>query len=284
MGSEDALGGLTRVAHTNGNDLLSPIVARKRNEVRRRRAHEALSQLAFDAVAAQPSRGRRGIEALRRTSDTKPAVLAEIKFRSPSAGEIRRRAPGDVERVARSYERGGAAAVSVLADGPGFGGSPLDVRRVARAVDLPVLFKEFVIDEIQVRLARAVGASLVLLLVRLLDDVALRELVDAVRDEGMEPLVEAKDEDEVRRALAAGAQVVGVNARDLSTFRVDPVAAARAVEAIPADRVAVYMSGVASAEDVRVVGRGRGDALLVGEALMRAPEPGRRLLEWLQET
>lgn len=255
-------------------DYLAEILARKAREVARRRLREVAWR--FD-VAPEP-RGDRAVAALRRGVDG-PKVIAEVKFASPSAGVIRAREVGDARRVALDYERHGAAAVSVLADGPGFGGSPLTVRRVAEAVDVPVLFKEFVLDEAQVRLARAMGASMVLLLVRAMGDEQLRALVDTIGAHGMAPVVEAADEDELDRAVATGARIVGVNARDLATFEVDLDGAARSLERTPSDRVAVFMSGVRSPEDYQRVARTRADAVLVGEGLMRAHAPGERLAE-----
>jgi indole-3-glycerol phosphate synthase len=262
-------------------DYLSQILARKEVEVRRRVVHAAR----FDASTAEAGppgdRGATAVRALRRSGAARPRVIAEVKFRSPSAGIIRARRPGDAVRIACSYEGGGAAAVSVLADGCGFGGSVLDVRRVARAVSVPVLFKEFVLHPVQVRFARAAGASLVLLLVRALDDDRLRELVATVREQGMEPVVEAADAREVERALQTDARVVGVNARDLRTFRVDRDQAAECLARVPPDRVAVFMSGIRSPEGVRWASGTRADALLVGEGLMRATDPGATLRDWL---
>lgn len=261
-------------------DYLSEILARKRRENLRRRRHVA----AIGSVerAAAPERAERGIRALRRPEGQPPSVMAEVKFRSPSAGQIRPWAPGEGVRVALGYERGGAAVVSVLADGPGFGGSPLLVRRVAQAVEVPVLYKGFVLDEVQVELAFDVGASLVLLLVRALSDPELRTLIEKIRTLGMEPVVEAADAEEVDRAVAAEAAIVGVNARDLGTFRVDKNAAQACVSRIPPECVAVFMSGVRTAEDFREVAQGRADAVLIGEELMRADDPGARLAELLR--
>lgn len=214
------------------SDVLTRIVARKATEVARRKRHPRPGEARGEARGAP--------DALRRV-DGVPRVIAEVKFRSPSAGPIRPRAAGEGARVARGYEAGGAAAVSVLADRPGFGGSPMEVRRVSRAVCVPVLFKEFVLDPIQLDLAVAVGASMALLLVRVLDQEALEALVAACHTRGIEPVVEAADEAELERALRTDAAIVGVNARDLRTFAVDPVRAARLIESIPSERVAVYM-------------------------------------------
>jgi indole-3-glycerol phosphate synthase len=260
-------------------DYLSAILARKQGENLRRRRHMAAMQSV--ERPAQPQRSERGVRALRRAVGEPPAVIAEVKFRSPSAGEIRRWSPGEGVRVAQGYERGGASAVSVLADGPGFGGSPLLVRRVAAAISAPVLYKGFVLDPVQVELAYDVGAALVLLLVRALEDFDLRALIQKIRSLGMEPVVEAANSDEVDRAVAAGSTIVGVNARDLGTFRVDKDAARACVARIPTQCIAVFMSGVRSADDLRDVAQGRADAVLIGEGLMRSEDPGARLAELL---
>lgn len=263
------------------SDLLQPILRRKLREASRRRAHERLSRGAVERAPTDDGRGDRGVRALRRQGRA-PRIIAEVKFRSPSAGQIRPRRPGEAVRVARAYAAAGASAVSVLADGPGFGGSALDVRRVAAAVDVPVLFKEFVVDEAQVALARAVGASLVLLLVRAVDRDRLVALADAVARAGLAAVVEAADDEELDAALATGAAVVGVNARDLATFEVDVERAARCIARVPADRVAVLMSGLRSPADVRRAADTRADALLIGEGLMRAADPGARLTQMLE--
>jgi indole-3-glycerol phosphate synthase len=261
-------------------DYLGPILTRKRREVLRRRAHVRHADvwnrrngaLGLDAVAR-----------LRRDGARVPRVIAEIKLRSPSAGLIRARVPGAVASIAAGYERGGAAAISVLCDGPGFGGSPLDLRRAAAAVRTPLLFKEFVVDPVQVELARELGASLVLLIVRSLTPSALSALVDEVMRQGMAPVVEAADEDEIDIALATRAVIVGVNARDLRTFRVDPERARKVLARVPDDRVAVHMSGIKSGDDLAALGDSRADAVLVGEALMRASDPGAQLQAWLAQ-
>jgi indole-3-glycerol phosphate synthase len=155
------------------------------------------------------------------------------------------------------------------------------LRRVAAAVQIPTLFKEFVVDPVQVDVARAVGASYVLLLVRVLDDRELAALIHEVRARGLEPIVEAADERELERALATPASIVGVNARDLRSFEVDPARAGELVERIPSDRVAVFMSGVRTRADFLRVAETRADAVLIGEGLMRSDDPGARLAELL---
>jgi indole-3-glycerol phosphate synthase len=255
-------------------DHLARIVARKRLEVARRlRRAERYRAL---AARVEP-RAEQALGRLRRSPGSAPRVIAEIKTRSPSAGVIRPRVAGELVSIAQGYAAAGAAAVSVLCDGPGFGGSVLDVARIAPRIAAPVLFKEFVVHEVQLDAARAAGAALVLLLVRVLDDRELARLIAATRARGLEPVVEAADADELARALRSEATIVGVNARDLRSFTVDSGHAASLVDAIPAERIAVFMSGVRSAADFARVAATRADAVLIGEGLMRAPDPGAAL-------
>ncbi|HYO44535.1 MAG TPA: hypothetical protein VES19_15155, partial [Candidatus Limnocylindrales bacterium] len=198
-------------------------------------------------------------------------LVAEVKRRSPSAGTI----AGDDDAVARAraYAAGGAAAISVLCEPHWFGGTIDDLRAVRAAVSVPVLAKEFVVDPRQLDLLRGAGADIVLLLAVLHPPKRLTRLVAQARDLGMEPLVEAHDAAELERALATGARLIGVNNRDLRTLDVDPERAVRLRDAIPGDRLAIAESGV---RDTVTIARWRAtgfDAALVGEALMRAPDP-----------
>jgi indole-3-glycerol phosphate synthase len=259
-------------------DHLAQIVQRKHHEVGRRQRRAA----AFERAAQQSVvKARDVLGSLRRAPSARPHVIAEIKLRSPSAGQIRPRAVGEIVRIAQGYERAGASAVSVLCDRPGFGSSALDLRRVSSAITAPVLFKEFVLHEVQLDLARAVSASLVLLLVRVLDDRTLARLITACRRRGMEAVVEAADAEELERALGTDATIVGINARDLRSFSVDAARAHHLVECIPADRIAVFMSGVRSRVDFARVTASRADAVLIGEGLMRAADPGAELAHLL---
>lgn len=243
--------------------VLDRIVAAKRDEVARLRASPIAPR------RAPPPRSLAG--ALRRPPAEPLRIVAEIKHRSPSAGALSR-ALSPAER-ARSYAAAGATAVSVLCDGPFFDGSYEDLAQARSAVEVPVLCKEFVLDPAQVARADAAGADAVLLVVRLLDDRELLELVGACRARGLDALVEVADERELERALAAGADLVGVNARDLDTLGMDAVRAARVLAAIPHDVVAVHLSGLRDADAVGPIARGRADAALVGEALMRLDDP-----------
>ncbi len=198
-------------------------------------------------------------------------LIAEVKRRSPSVGDI---AVGDdaIAR-ARAYAQGGAAAISVLCEPHWFGGSVADLRAVRAAVSVPVLAKEFVVDPRQLQLLRAAGADLVLLLAVLHSRTKLARLVTQARDLGMEPLVEAHDAHELEAALATDARLIGVNSRDLRTLDVDAERAVRLRELIPGDRIAIAESGV---RDTATIARWRAtgfDAALVGEALMRSPDP-----------
>lgn len=251
-------------------DYLTPILERKRREIVRRRRHPLPVLPAVERVT-------HAYAALQRAQGQAPRVIAEIKRQSPSAGVIRPAARGDVAFLASEYVAGGAAAISVLCDHGGFGGSVLDLRRAVRAVSVPILFKEFVLDELQIDLAVRAGASMMLLIVRALDRERLRALCDRALARGIAPVVEAADAAEVELALETSARIVGVNARDLRTFKVDPLAAQQALALIPADRIAVHMSGVRTADDYRQVSAGRADAVLIGESLMRAPQPSSQL-------
>lgn len=203
------------------------------------------------------------------------SVIAEIKRRSPSRGMIN----AELDPIAQggSYDRGGAAAISVLTERRHFDGSPADLVAVRSEVRCPVLRKDFVVHELQVAEARAMGADAVLLIVAILEDAVLTRLVDAVRGFGMTPLVEVHDEGEVARALAAGADVLGVNNRDLSTFEVDLATAERLAPRTAEARVRVAESGIWDRNDaVRMFESGY-DAVLVGEALVRAADPAELL-------
>jgi indole-3-glycerol phosphate synthase len=272
----DVFRGLSMVAEV---DHLARIVERKRREVQRRLRHASSSPVSD--VVSFDDRAALAHARLRRLPGRLPHVIAEIKHASPSAGVIRARVSGGVAQVAARYAAGGASAVSVLCDRAGFGGSVLDVRRAQSAVRVPILFKEFVLDPVQVGLARCMGAHMVLLLVRALDEPVLHALVDEVLRQGMAPVVEAADDDELAIALRTHSTIVGVNARDLRSFSVDPARASAAIARIPAERIAIHMSGIGSAADLRAVGQTRADAVLVGEALMRAPDPESQLREWL---
>jgi indole-3-glycerol phosphate synthase len=194
-----------------------------------------------------------------------------VKRRSPSAGSIREDL--DPAERAERYARHGAAAISVLTDGPFFGGSLDDLRAAVGRTAVPVLRKDFILDELQIVEARAAGAAAVLLIVRALSASRLAELLAGACDAGLEALVEVHTPDEVARALDAGATVLGVNSRDLDTFRVDTASAWTMLRAVPAACVAVAESGMASVADVEAAAAAGADAVLIGTALSSAAEP-----------
>ncbi len=204
-------------------------------------------------------------------------ILAEIKSSSPSAGSILPDADAAVERIARAYRRGGAAALSVVVEQDFFRGDPAWIPRAKEASGLPILMKDFVLDESQVDFALSLGADAVLLIAAALDESGLARLHAAARSRGLAVLVEAHDEAEIRRALAAGAEIVGVNARDLKTFSVDLEATASLGATLPGGVVRVAESGIRTRGDIEALTRSGYGAFLVGESLLRALDPARAL-------
>lgn len=221
-----------------------------------------------EAREAPPPRGFRA--ALRAPAGS-VAVIAEIKRRSPSKGDL---FPDlDPAEVARAYERGGAACLSVLTDADFFGGSVTDLQAARRAVSLPVLRKDFTVSARDVCDTRIMGADAVLLIVAALDQAELTDLLGLARDLGIDALVEIHDEVELERALAAGADLVGVNQRDLVTFEVDTARAARVAPRIPDRVVRVAESGIGGPADAAALVDAGYHALLVGESLVTSGDP-----------
>jgi indole-3-glycerol phosphate synthase len=200
------------------------------------------------------------------------ALIAEVKRRSPSAGVIN----PDLDPAQRAalYVEAGAAAISVLTDGPFFGGSMADLEAVVQRVPVPVLRKDFILDEVQIFEARAAGAAAVLLIVRALAPARLCQLLACARGVGLEALVEVHTGAELETAIGAGAGVIGVNSRDLDSFRIDVESAWRLLGAVPPATVAVAESGMAAAGDVQRAAAAGADAVLIGTALSAAPNPG----------
>lgn len=228
------------------------------------RARRAALELEAGARPAPPSFSR----ALR---GERVAVIAEVKRRSPSAGAIREDL--DPRERAALYALHGAVAISVLTDRPHFGGSVEDLRAAAGQVVVPLLRKDFILDELQVIEARAAGASAVLLIVRALPDARLHALLACARAAGLETLVEVHTAIELDRALGAGAEIVGVNSRDLDSFRVDPAAAWELLARVPSEHLAVAESGMREPGDVAAAAAAGADAVLVGTALSAAADP-----------
>jgi indole-3-glycerol phosphate synthase len=251
--------------------ILEDILARTRADLAARKAARPIADLERAAAACSPvrslARALRGGERI--------ACIAEFKRRSPSAGWIAERA--EPAATARAYAAGGARALSILTDGPFFGGSLDDLGAARAACDLPVLRKDFIVDRYQLVEARAAGADAVLLIVAALPGEELPALLMAAGVVGLEALVEAHDDDEVRRAVAAGAAIIGINNRDLRTFTVDRALACRLRPFVPADRIVVAESGIRDAADVARLRTAGIEAMLVGETLMRAPDPAAAL-------
>jgi indole-3-glycerol phosphate synthase len=254
--------------------FLADILARKRDEVEA--ARRALPEAELRARARERA-APRAFEAALSPRGGPVRVVAEVKRASPSQGAIR--AGLDAVAQARAYAAAGAAAISVLTDGPGFGGSLADLAAVRAAVDVPLLRKDFVLDRYQLLEARAHGADAALLIVAALPAPALRALLDACGELGLAALVEVHDEREVEAALRAGARIVGVNNRNLATFVVDLAVSERLIPALPAHVRGVAESGVRGADDARRLRRAGAANLLVGEALVRAADPGALLRE-----
>lgn len=192
-------------------------------------------------------------------------VIAEVKRRSPSRGDLN--ATLDPALRARDYQRGGAAAISVLTEPTHFAGSEQDLVDVRAAVDVPLLRKDFIIDEMQIIEARAWGASAVLLIARALPEQDLLALAQAAREWAVEPLIEVRTEDELEVALHAEARVIGINARDLETLEVDARAVDRLAPRVPSDLIVVAESGIQTVADVERVARAGADAVLIGSSL-----------------
>jgi indole-3-glycerol phosphate synthase len=205
------------------------------------------------------------------------AVIAEIKRRSPSKGDLN--ASLDPRALARTYERGGASCLSVLTDDEFFGGSPADLRAARQGCSLPVLRKDFTVSPLDIADARLMGADCVLLIAAVLDAAELADLHGVATELGLDVLVEIHDEPELEGALAAGATLIGVNQRDLTTFEVDHERAVRMAGVIPDDVVKVAESGVRGGDDARALRDAGYHAILVGETLVTSDDPAAAIAE-----
>lgn len=252
--------------------VLEKIIARKFEEVAERSARVSLAELEQLAKAADAPRGFANAM-LRQAARKQPAVIAEIKKASPSKGVIREHfVPAD---IAVSYEKGGATCLSVLTDVDYFQGADDYLQQARAAVSLPVIRKDFMVDPYQIVEARALGADCVLLIVSALDDVKMAELAATAKSVGLDVLVEVHDGDELERALKTlDTPLVGVNNRNLHTFEVSLEATLDLLPRIPADRLAITESGILNQADVQLMKINRVYSFLVGEAFMRAENPG----------
>jgi len=249
-------------------DILDQIVARKKIEVAVCRDRVPTAALEGRLSVAPAVRDFFG--ALVAPGPIK--LIAEFKRKSPSAGEIR---PGaTIEEVVRGYAAAGASCLSILTDGPGFGGSLVDLESARIAVPLPALRKEFVVDRYQVIEARAHGADAVLLIAECLDDCLLRSLYREILDLGMTPLVELHDPANLPRVLDLGATLVGINNRDLKSMTTDLDTVLRLREQVPDEVLLVAESGIKTRADVARLEAAGIAAMLVGESLLRQPDPG----------
>jgi len=256
-----------------GEDVLSRLVTEARQDLQRRRYLVGSDQFELAVAAYTPSDF---IGALR---TPRLAVIAEMKQRTPSMGEL-----SDDYRpaeIAHAYTDGGAAAISVLTHMAGFGGRPEHIRIVRAATRLPILRKDFVTDPFEIAEARACGADAVLLIVAALERAQLRDLIAVAKSRGLTALVEVHDERETAAALEAGAGVVGVNHRDLRTFKVDLALTERLRKLVPKEVVLVAESGIHGPEDARRMREAGADAILVGEILMRSADPAAQIKELL---
>ncbi len=256
------------------SDILQKILARKAEEVAERQARLPLAELRRRAADADPVRGF--ADAVKAAiADGRPGVIAEVKKASPSKGVIRPDFhPAD---IARSYESAGAACLSVLTDVDFFQGHDAYLQQARAACALPVLRKDFTVDPYQVVEARALGADCVLLIVAALEDRQLVDLAGEAMELGMDVLVEVHDIEELERALQVPVPLVGINNRNLRTFEVSLEATLAMKDAVPRDRVLVTESGILAPRDVAIMREAGVHAFLVGEAFMRAPDPGAEL-------
>jgi len=255
---------------------LPEILAHHRVVVAARKAGADLRAMEQAAAEHAP---RGFARALRAKAQTAPAVIAELKKASPSKGLIR--AEFDAAELARQMEAGGAAVLSVLTDEKFFQGSLENLRRASAAVQIPCLRKDFMVDEFQVLEARANCADAILLIVAALTDAELRKLRESARTHGLDVLCEVHDAEELQRALALDCECVGVNSRDLKTFEVSLDRAVELAASLPKSAVRVAESGIHTAADMQRLRAAGYEAFLIGESLMRKPQPGEALRELL---
>ncbi len=254
--------------------ILRKILARKREEVNARRKRDSLGSLEQRIMEQTPVRGfTRTLQ--ERVAAAEPAVIAEVKKASPSKGVIR--ADFQPAQIAASYQAGGASCLSVLTDIDFFQGSDSYLQEARAACELPVLRKDFTVDPYQVIEARAIGADAILLIVAALEDDQMRELAAVAAQVGVDVLVEVHDRAELERALELETPLIGINNRDLHSFETRLETTLELLPYIPGGRLVVTESGIHTAEDVALMRNHQVFGFLVGEAFMRAPEPGEKL-------
>ena len=261
---------------SNTPDILGKILRRKHEEIIERSAKMDIDAVAQWAADAEPVRGFvKSIEA--RIAEKQPAIIAEIKKASPSKGLLRE--DFDPAAIAKTYQAHGAACLSVLTDIDFFQGGDEYLMQARSACTLPVIRKDFIIDPYQVVEARAINADCILLIVAALDDTALKELLALAHELGMDVLLEVHDELEMQRALSTDARLIGINNRSLHTFETSLQTTLSMLGMVPEERILVTESGIHTSADVKLMRDNNIHAFLVGEAFMRAEDPGVRLAE-----
>ena len=261
-------------------NILSQILDRKRKVVEQLRAGPSSREFRQRALEIRKNTDPHRLLRALQSNSQRPKIIAEFKRRSPSAGIIRDDLT--VSEIVRCYERGGACSISILTDEEYFGGSIADLRTARSITKLPILRKDFIIDPIQIFEAAAAGADAVLLITAALDDVSLGELRALAEDElGLDALVEVHTVQELRRAVNAGARIIGVNNRDLGTFQVSVSTSERLITEAPRDKIMISESGLHSADSLLRLHKLGFRGFLIGEALMRAPEPERALRDFV---
>jgi len=255
-------------------DILKKIIARKIEEINERKKQCNLQEMRLRANNADVCRGF--VEAIKsKIEQGKPGVIAEIKKASPSKGVIRENfKPAE---IAKSYEKGGAACLSVLTDADFFQGSEDYLKQARAACSLPVIRKDFIVDPYQVYESRSIGADCILLIVAALNDTQLSELSSLAQELGLDVLVEVHDAEELQRALVLQLPLVGINNRDLRTFEVNLNTTLDLLKQIPKNRIVVTESAIQDKKDVALMRAHDVNAFLVGEAFMRAADPGKAL-------
>jgi indole-3-glycerol phosphate synthase len=257
-------------------DILKKIIFRKLEEIQQGCETVPLQEMKKRAMVGPEPRGF--VDALQAKLDAgQSAVIAEIKKASPSKGVLRD--PFEPVEIAKSYAENGAACLSVLTDKDFFQGDNAYLQAVRQAVDLPIIRKDFIIDDYQVYEARAIGADCILLIAAAIGDAQMFELTQTAMQLGMDVLVEVHNEEELERALRLPLPMIGINNRDLHTFDVSLETTLRMLDKIPDDRIVVTESGIHTPEDVAKMRQYHVDTFLVGEAFMRAENPGEKLAE-----
>ncbi|MES9968895.1 MAG: indole-3-glycerol phosphate synthase TrpC [Candidatus Thiodiazotropha sp.] len=257
-------------------DILLKITRRKRQEIADRLSARSIADLEMLLPRASEPRGFADAIA-RKLAAGEAGVIAEIKKASPSKGVLRE--DFQPAQIAQSYARGGAACLSVLTDIDFFQGSDRYLQQAREACTLPVIRKDFIIDPYQVYEARAIGADCILLIAACLDDQQLKDLNDLARQLGMDVLIEVHDAEELQRALRVENRLIGINNRNLRTFEVSLDTTLALLPMIPSERIVVTESGILSTEDVALMRSHQVNAFLVGEAFMRADDPGMKLAQ-----